>query len=105
MAQVPPKEVTMFELKALMTHFDAKLSATTDPSGFPRQILALVDRSNEILFRYTRNPKDDRDVVLKLLTWFNEKGKEVQDVCFDVAGKWLLVLCKRPHSDPQISPD
>ncbi|XP_055699615.1 uncharacterized protein LOC129799608 isoform X2 [Phlebotomus papatasi] len=93
MAQVPPKEVTMFELKALMTHFDAKLSATTDPSVFPRQILALVDRSNEILFRYTRNPKDDRDVVLKLLTWFNEKGKEVQDVCFDVAGKWLLVLC------------
>uniref|UniRef100_A0A6B2ENE5 E3 ubiquitin-protein ligase herc2 n=1 Tax=Phlebotomus kandelakii TaxID=1109342 RepID=A0A6B2ENE5_9DIPT len=83
----------MFEMRALMTHFDAKLSATTDANSFPRQILALVNRSNEILFRYTRHPKDDRDVVFKLLTWFNEKGKEVQDICFDVAGKWLLVLC------------
>ncbi|XP_059611109.1 uncharacterized protein LOC132258029 isoform X2 [Phlebotomus argentipes] len=83
----------MFTLRALMTHFDAKLSAATDCSGFPRQILALVDRSNEILFRFARTPKDERDVVLKLLTWFNEKGKEVQDICFDVTGKWLLVLC------------
>ncbi|GAB0090587.1 uncharacterized protein DMENIID0001_053250 [Sergentomyia squamirostris] len=85
------KDVTFFELKSLMTHFDAKLSTSTDISSF--QILAFVDRSNEILFRYSKNPKDDRDVVLKLLTWFNERGKEVQDVCFDAAGKWLLVLC------------
>ncbi|XP_055689597.1 uncharacterized protein LOC129793513 isoform X2 [Lutzomyia longipalpis] len=89
--QAPQKDVHIFEAKALMTHFDAKLSASTDTNSYPRQILALVDRNNEILFRYAKTPQDE--VVLKLVTWFSEKGKEVQDVCFDVAGKWLLVLC------------
>lgn len=81
----------------------------------PSQILCLVHENNDLFLRYTnyeshcdRTPDDrppaDQDpsssssagqVIVKLVPWFNEHGKVIQDVCFEPskANERLLVLC------------
>lgn len=94
------KDIAIFKLKPLVTNFTAKLSATTAPVSDTEQVLCLVHENNDLFFRYTGpgpgsgpSPSDVR-VIVKLLPWFNERGKSIVDIAFDQSPKWnLLVLC------------
>lgn len=59
------------------------------------QILCLVHENNDLFFRYTNyDAPDSEQVTVKLLPWFNEHGKVVQDISFDPSSnERLLVLC------------
>ncbi|XP_052866276.1 uncharacterized protein LOC128272494 [Anopheles cruzii] len=83
------KDWDVLRLSTLITNINAKLSASikTDQEY---QLLCLVRQNDQILFRYI----DQRgEVHLMLLCWFAENRKQIQDVCFDGTGCWLLVFC------------
>uniref|UniRef100_A0A0P6J635 Putative e3 ubiquitin-protein ligase herc2 n=1 Tax=Aedes aegypti TaxID=7159 RepID=A0A0P6J635_AEDAE len=83
------KDWDIIKLSTLITNVDAKLSASTRTDrGY--QILCLVRRNDQILFRYI---DEKGEVHLMLLCWFAENQKCIQDVCFDNSESWLLVFC------------
>ncbi|XP_058464342.1 uncharacterized protein LOC131438361 [Malaya genurostris] len=79
----------IIKLTTLITNVDTKLSATTKTNQ-DFQILCLVRQNDQILFRYIDT---DGKVHLMLICWFAENSKNVQDICFDSTGSWLLVFC------------
>ncbi|XP_034127755.1 uncharacterized protein LOC117583519 isoform X2 [Drosophila guanche] len=81
------KELSVFELRPLITNISCKLSAVT--AGFDeKQLLAIVSEENEIVLRYISAAGQE---VVKMISWF--RHRVIHDVCFDPAGIWLLVLC------------
>lgn len=84
------KELQIVKLSTLIKNIDIKLSAVTSLK-LKYQILCLVVKNNEIVLRYTT---EAGIVSIKIITWFSEKKKIIQDVCFNANGVWLLVLCK-----------
>ncbi|XP_034663639.1 uncharacterized protein LOC117898391 [Drosophila subobscura] len=81
------KELSVFELRPLITNLSCKLSAVT--AGFDeKQLLAIVSEENEIVLRYISAAGQE---VVKMISWF--RHRVIHDVCFDPAGIWLLVLC------------
>lgn len=83
------KDWDIIKLNTLITNVDAKLSASTKTDR-DYQILCLVRRNDQILFRYIDG---QGEVHLMLLCWFAENQKCIQDVCFDNSESWLLVFC------------
>ncbi|XP_029730146.2 uncharacterized protein LOC109403594 [Aedes albopictus] len=83
------KDWDIIKLSTLITNVDAKLSASTRTDR-DYQVLCLVRRNDQILFRYIDG---SGEVHLMLLCWFAENQKCIQDVCFDSSEQWLLVFC------------
>ncbi|XP_058813110.1 uncharacterized protein LOC131677367 [Topomyia yanbarensis] len=83
------KDWDIIKLTTLITNVDTKLSACTKPDQ-DFQILCLVRQNDQILFRYIDT---GGKVHLMLICWFAENAKNVQDICFDSTGSWLLVFC------------
>uniref|UniRef100_A0A8D8L559 X-linked retinitis pigmentosa GTPase regulator homolog n=1 Tax=Culex pipiens TaxID=7175 RepID=A0A8D8L559_CULPI len=83
------KDWDVLRLTTLITNVDAKLSASTKTDG-DFQILCLVRRNDQILFRYIDGKGE---VHLMLICWFAENRKCIQDISFDTTGSWLLVFC------------
>lgn len=86
------RNVNLFKLNPILTDFPTKLS-TIGEYGDTYEILCLVLENNEILFR--RVEKLSGIVSLKLLCWFSETSRCVQDVSFQPApGSNVLILCE-----------
>lgn len=85
--------LNLFELKALVKNFRIKKSAFIEDLT-AKQILCLVGESNELLFRCSYKGEDPPRVNIKIVSWFKNANKNIQDVCFDPSGAMLLVLCK-----------
>lgn len=86
------RDINLFKLNPLLTDFPTKLSAIGE-YGLNYEILCLVLENNEMLFR--RVNKSNGEVGLKLLCWFNDTERCVQDVSFQpVPGPNILILCK-----------
>ncbi|XP_055592814.1 uncharacterized protein LOC129744353 [Uranotaenia lowii] len=83
------KDWDIIKLTTLITNVDAKLSTSTKADQ-PFQIVCLVRRNDQILFRYMDSTGE---VHLMLICWFADNRKCIQDVCFDATGSWLLVFC------------
>ncbi|KAL1392790.1 hypothetical protein pipiens_012221 [Culex pipiens pipiens] len=83
------KDWDVLRLTTLITNVDAKLSASTKTDG-DFQILCLVRRNDQILFRYIDGKGE---VHLMLICWFAENRKCIQDISFDTTASWLLVFC------------
>ncbi|XP_055529241.1 uncharacterized protein LOC129721107 [Wyeomyia smithii] len=83
------KDWDILKLNTLITNVDTKLSASTKADQ-DFQILCLVRRNDQILFRYIDSLGK---LHLMLICWFAENCKTIQDVCFDTTGNWLLVFC------------
>lgn len=113
-------EANIFHLRHVLHNFPAKKSAFVDNHRNCVQILCLVGDQNEILVRYhyygehnlpkySRKLSDDDEPVQtsinkendmndstekwKLIVWFQNVGKVIQDLCFDPNGRHLLVVC------------
>lgn len=98
------REASIFHAKQILKNFNAKKSAFVDNQKNEIQILCLVNDCDEILIHYTyydaiscqqlneiNHPRSP--VNWKLIVWFHNNGKLIQDLCFDPDGTQLLVVC------------
>lgn len=83
------QDESIFTLKRIIKRFNTKLSAVTEYNK-REQVLCLIDRNNEILLRLIN---EDGFVKHKLISWFQDFNRIIQDVCFDPTGVSLLILC------------
>lgn len=95
-------DARIFQSKQLLKNFNAKKSAFIDNQRSQIQILCLVNETNEILVHYKCYAgKTDPGVQSenfslqnwKLIVWFHESNRIIQDLCFDSVGSQLLVIC------------
>lgn len=84
------RDTGLFKLTNIITNFNGKLSAITQYDK-QYEVLCLVQDTNEILFR--RSDKYGK-VTLKVLNWFSDTNRCIQDVCFQPSGLSLLILCE-----------
>lgn len=87
--------VDIFQLKAIIQNFHSKKSAFSD--NLQRQILCLVAESNLIALRSISKNTDNNckkgEITFKVINWFKNSSKSIQDICFDPSGSLLMVLC------------
>lgn len=96
-------EANIFHAKQILRNFYAKKSAFVDNQSNKVQILCLVNSSDEILIHYTyydvttsegiTKLNNRSSVNWKLIVWFHNNGKLIQDLCFNAVGTQLLVAC------------
>lgn len=95
-------DTRIFQSKQLLKNFNAKKTAFIDNQRSQIQILCLVNETNEILIHYkcygakTDSSAPNENFSLqnwKLIVWFQESKRIVQDLCFDSVGSQLLVIC------------
>lgn len=116
-------DANIFHAKQILKNFNAKKSAFIDNQKNEIQILCLVNDSDEILIHYMHYdaascqqqqsrlnvpaaaagqqqqqqppPNQPRSSAnnWKLIVWFHNNGKLIQDLCFDPDGAHLLVAC------------
>lgn len=95
-------DARIFQSKQLLKNYNAKKSAFIDNQRSQIQILCLVNETNEILIHYKcyggkTDAKTQQNVTVhsawKLIVWFQESKRIIQDLCFDSAGSQLLVIC------------
>lgn len=96
-------EAKIFHAKQILKNFNAKKSAFVDNQTNKIQILCLVNNNDEILIHYTyydvasyqdhATTGNRSSINWKLIVWFHNNGKLIQDLCFDSGGTQLLVAC------------
>lgn len=86
-------EINIFDLKPLAKNLQIKTSVYVENNSL-QQIICLVCDNNELIFRSSHRGENPSRVVIKIVTWFRDANKAIQDVCFDPSGSMLLVLCK-----------
>lgn len=113
-------EANIFHAKQILKNFNAKKSAFIDNKKNEIQILCLVNDNDEILIHYMHydanscqqqqqqrlhesssnqqlpfqsNQQRASATNWKLIVWFHNNGKLIQDLCFDPDGAHLLVAC------------
>lgn len=98
-------DASIFHTKQVLKNFNTKKSAFVNNQTNEIQILCLVNDCDEILIHYTfydaascqQQPGPGQEKrssdFWKLIVWFHNNGKLIQDLCFDPEGTKLLVVC------------
>lgn len=83
----------IFRLRPVLQKFPTKKSAYI-VDAFGRPTLCLVGQNNTLLFHVVLDGTNENRTILKVVYWFHNAGKSIQDISFDPSGSMLLILCK-----------
>lgn len=83
----------IFHLRPVLQKFPTKKSAYI-VDAFGRPTLCLVGQNNTLLFHVVLDGANENRTILKVVYWFHNAGKCIQDISFDPSGSMLLILCK-----------